>query len=281
DLGGHSLLAVRAMAAVERAFGRRLPLASFFREGVTIEGQARLLEQGIDAGASTLLVRARPTGSRPPPVFGYPDESAPLSLPHFPPAFGPEQPVYGLLPERHQRRFDRRRSVENLARDLYTALREVQPEGPYYVCGHSFGGVVAYELAAQLRAAGETIGLLAIIDAMTPDAVTRAIRQWMGPLARLGRQMHRSLGAGVAKLWEVSGREARGALARLLRSDGPALDAGEFDLDGAIYLTQRYRAVGHDVPLAVFRSPLTESTDGNALGREQLHHGPLECCDVP
>jgi amino acid adenylation domain-containing protein len=281
DLGGHSLLAVRAMAEVERVFGRRPPLASFFREGVTIEGQARLLEQGIDAGASTLLVRARPTGSRPPLFFVYADESALLSLRHFLPAFGPEQPVYGLLPERHQRRFDRRRTVEDLARDLYTALREVQPTGPYYVCGHSFGGVVAYELAAQLRAAGETVGLLAIIDSMTPDAVTRALRRWMGPRARLGRQMRRSLGAGVAKLWEVADREARGALSRLLRSDSRALDDGEFDLDGAIFLTQRYQAVGHDVPLAVFRSPLTESTDGNALGWEQLHRGPLECCDVP
>ncbi|MFP2929327.1 thioesterase domain-containing protein, partial [Pyxidicoccus sp. 3LG] len=49
------------------------------------------------------------------------------------------------------------------------ALRTVQPSGPYFLGGWSLGGVIAYEMARQLRASGETVALLALIDSFVPN----------------------------------------------------------------------------------------------------------------
>ena len=56
-----------------------------------------------------------------------------------------------------------------MAAQYLKELRAFQPQGPYYFGGASFGGTVAYEMAQQLRAAGEEVGLLAFFDTNGPD----------------------------------------------------------------------------------------------------------------
>jgi thioesterase domain-containing protein len=55
-------------------------------------------------------------------------------------------------------------SVEAIARRYLASLRERQPDGPYVLLGFCFGGILAYEVAQQLREAGEEVSLLAMID---------------------------------------------------------------------------------------------------------------------
>src|SRR5207247_6671903 len=134
-----------------------------------------------------------------------------------------------------------------------------------------------------LRAEGEEVALLVVIDAMTPDAIRLALRRWMSPRARLGRQARRGLRRGGAKLLELAGREARAAFSRVRRAAGaPPVATDEFDYEGAVALGQRYRAAGNDVPLAVFRTPPTPFTaGGESLGWAEVHRGPLACEEVP
>jgi len=47
-------------------------------------------------------------------------------------------------------------------------IKTVQPEGPYFIGGYSFGGLVAFEMARQLRAQGQEIALLALFDTAAP-----------------------------------------------------------------------------------------------------------------
>jgi len=54
--------------------------------------------------------------------------------------------------------------IEDMARYSLQAVKELQPHGPYHLIGFSLGGLVALEMAQQLTAAGETIGLLAMLD---------------------------------------------------------------------------------------------------------------------
>jgi myxalamid-type polyketide synthase MxaB len=56
-----------------------------------------------------------------------------------------------------------------MARDYVLAIRQVQPEGPYYLCGWSTGGIFAYEMARQLRAQGAALGALVFFDTPTPS----------------------------------------------------------------------------------------------------------------
>jgi len=85
-------------------------------------------------------------------------------------SLGPEQPVYGLqslgLGEGQQPQ----QRVEEMAATYLAALRDVQPYGPYRLGGWSIGGVIAYEMAGQLRQAGEEVELLALLDTLAPTA---------------------------------------------------------------------------------------------------------------
>ncbi|MEM1443845.1 MAG: thioesterase domain-containing protein [Verrucomicrobiota bacterium] len=102
-------------------------------------------------------------------------------------------------------------SVEGMAARYIAELRKVQPEGPYFLCGYSFGGIVAFEMACQLQQAGAEIGFLGIIDVNNPaaDPRPRSISErvamtWKGPdeerstwlckATRLGGRITRGLG---------------------------------------------------------------------------------------
>jgi thioesterase domain-containing protein len=91
-----------------------------------------------------------------------------------------DQPVYGFGVPPLELVGDRFPSVQQLAAIYVAKLRSLQPHGPYQLCGHSFGGVVAYEMAALLAKAGEPIGLVALIDTLHP-----AFRRNMSPAQRL------------------------------------------------------------------------------------------------
>ena len=78
-----------------------------------------------------------------------------------------DQPVYGFRWPTMDGTTDLF-SVEQLA-ELYLAdIRRIQKTGPYYLCGQSLGGLIAYEIATLLVSAGEEVGLLALFDADNP-----------------------------------------------------------------------------------------------------------------
>jgi len=78
-----------------------------------------------------------------------------------------EQPIYGLrAPDLDG--VQQSTSVEALAEEYIADIRTIQETGPYQLCGLSFGGLVAFEMAAQLRAAGEQVGVLALFDTGNP-----------------------------------------------------------------------------------------------------------------
>jgi surfactin family lipopeptide synthetase A len=284
DLGGHSLLAVRVISEVEKAFGRRPALTTFFQDGTTVERLAAVMARGLENESSELLVKARTYGSLPPLFFVFSDESALLSLRHLLDPLGPEQPVYGLLPERRERRFERTRRIEDLAGGALKVIREVQASGPYHVCGHSLGGVIAYELARQLRASGEEVAYLGIVDAMAPAATERWLRSRLALRARLGRQLRRGFGEGTAKLWEVADRETRAALRRAIWNSAE-IAPDEFDHDGATAVGLMYRPGPYDGPTVLFTTGVSRAASQSLqLGWEEvvgLGLAKLEVRQVP
>jgi amino acid adenylation domain-containing protein/non-ribosomal peptide synthase protein (TIGR01720 family) len=81
---------------------------------------------------------------------------------------GADQPLYGLQARPMDGKAGQsaapRITIEELAAEYLNAVRSRQPGGPYFLAGHSFGGVVAVEMARQLTASGEDVALLAILD---------------------------------------------------------------------------------------------------------------------
>lgn len=77
----------------------------------------------------------------------------------------PSRPIYGLSHVYHSDFIDESpESIESLAATYLSEIRQVQPNGPYHFCGFSAGGMIAFEIAKQLREAGESIGALTLIE---------------------------------------------------------------------------------------------------------------------
>jgi thioesterase domain-containing protein len=111
-------------------------------------------------GLKTLWVVQDERGKAQPLAFilaGYGDVWVALGLAR---ALGAEHAVYGLRPPENCSGMKAR----ELAAEYIERLRDVQPQGPYCLSGYSAGAVMALEMAIQLRAKGETVGLVALFD---------------------------------------------------------------------------------------------------------------------
>src|SRR5207249_11019988 len=75
-------------------------------------------------------------------------------------------------------------SIEEMADAYIDAMRTVQPSGPYRLAGFCGGGLLGYEMAQQLRAQGENVDILVLIDPMAGSI--RAIRMLGSTIRRLG-----------------------------------------------------------------------------------------------
>ncbi len=165
DLGGHSLLAVQLMSRLEKALGVRIPMASLFR-APTVELLAEEVRRG--GGGTPLLVPMRFGRGRAPLFLVHPGGGNLMAYVGLVKELDAEQPVFGLRSRGIEYDETPNWTVEEMARDYLAAIREVAPSGPYRLGGWSLGGVIAFEMARQLEAAGETVEPLLLIDSRSP-----------------------------------------------------------------------------------------------------------------
>jgi thioesterase domain-containing protein len=118
---------------------------------------------GVDPFGSVLPIRT--SGDRSPLFCVH--SGVGFALPYLGLArhLSPEHPLYGLQDPSVTELAPPAGSVGEMADDYIRRIRQVRPQGPYHLLGWSFGGILAYEIAARLRAGGDEVGLLAILDA--------------------------------------------------------------------------------------------------------------------
>uniref|UniRef100_UPI003B3A87C7 condensation domain-containing protein n=1 Tax=Longimicrobium sp. TaxID=2029185 RepID=UPI003B3A87C7 len=174
-LGGHSLLAVRLLARVRRRFGRVLPLDELFRSP-TPRALAAAVAGGA-AGASGNLVPIQAGGTLPPFFCVHPAGGTVFHYAELARLLGPDQPFYGLQATGVQGEAEPLSEAGAMAERYLAQLRRVRPAGPYLLGGWSAGGVIALEMAHRLRAQGQTVATVALLDARPPD-----VHQTRGPL---------------------------------------------------------------------------------------------------
>ncbi len=168
ELGGHSLKAIRMFAEIEEAFGKNIPLATLFEAG-TVEKLAVILRQDGWTAPESSLVPIQPKGTKPPFFCIHAKGGNVLFYRDLAKYLGDDQPFYGLQARRLAGRQIGHATVEEMAGFYIREIQALQPDGPYYVGGSSFGGLVAFEIAQQLQRRGEKIALLALLDTGTPD----------------------------------------------------------------------------------------------------------------
>jgi thioesterase domain-containing protein len=179
ELGGHSLLVAPLFARIEKALGVDLPLATIFQT-TTVEQLAALMRDERPARGSTSVVPIHPSGSRPPLFCVHGGQGTTLVFLKLAQLLGDDQPVFGLeaLGLENGKRSPHGR-VQEFAAQYVEDIRVVQPQGPYYLSGYCFGGVVAFEMAQQLRRDGQEVALLALFNAPHPRNVLES--EWRVP----------------------------------------------------------------------------------------------------
>jgi thioesterase domain-containing protein/acyl carrier protein len=168
DLGGDSILAVLLFTEVEKRFGRKLLMSTLFQAS-TVAQQANLLDKNEMDLSFRSLVTLRARGSEFPLFLVHPltgGVAGFYSLVRHMQSEGPicafqAQGIDGTLPPLG--------SVEAMAQRYLVELCEVQPHGPYFLAGHSFGGMICFEMARQLSLKGEKIAFLGLLDAQATD----------------------------------------------------------------------------------------------------------------
>jgi amino acid adenylation domain-containing protein len=273
-LGGHSLLVVRLLARIEKVFGQRLTVAAFF-QNPTIEQLAKLLNRqtSIQTEAPSSIVAIQPDGGRVPlflvhgvgggMFWGYSNLARHL---------GKEQPIYAFKSRglEGQPEFE---SIEEMAESYLADLRRLRPQGPYYLGGYCFGGLVAYEMARRLQAEGEKVPVLAVINSNPPNSCYTRFR-WTLPLTyrwakNVSRRTLVSLQTRPGRLCAHLCYRTRGLVKRLVVGRGEStpdindyLDLSQYTEEQRKVWATHARALVNYFPgdypgnLTLFRSPV-------------------------
>ena len=192
DLGGHSLIAVRLFRMIKAAYAVDFPISVLF-EAPTIAQCAALIEETSPRAAEDTDETARVTTLERPRLRhvvrmdgGRAAQRTPfflvsgmfgnvLNLRHLAVQIGADRPVYGLQARGIYGGDAPHETFEEMARDYIAEIRTVQPHGPYLIGGFSGGGLTAYEMAQQLRAAGEETALVVMLDTPYPTPVPLSV----------------------------------------------------------------------------------------------------------
>ncbi len=169
ELGGDSILAAQIVQQIEQVFEKKLPLIAFF-QAPTIAQLAQLIQ--AESIFAPSIVPIQPDGAKP-PLFGVHVLGKGLSY-YRPLAkhLGRDQPVYGLAIQLSGDG-ETTNDIKTLASQYVQAIRSLQPKGPYYLAGVSFGGIVAFEMAQQLHAQEQTVALLGLFDTPPPPKMVQ------------------------------------------------------------------------------------------------------------
>jgi thioesterase domain-containing protein/acyl carrier protein len=304
SLGGGSLEAAEVVVAIQKQWGMQLPLTTLL-EAPTIEALTRVIEQRSPSPPDCTLVAFQPHGPHAPFFCVHGVGGTVVNFQRLASHLGSDQPFYGIRAvgaDGFEEPFSR---IEDMARRYLQDIRTIQPKGPYFLGGFSFGGSVALEMAQQMWERGEKVGLLAILDHTPPPVrygrfdwtptlpftfLVNTFRWAVDDLYRVGpRGGLRTLGLGLTKL--------ANNLAKLIRS---VPGSGKTDVDELFsadripepfrrVLETHYQALRdyHPRPypgcVSLFRArtrPLFR-LHGNDLGWRSLARGGLDVIPIP
>lgn len=230
ESGGDSLAALQLVDSLEEATGKRIGFGEVFSRR-TFRGIADLglsaAREGNEGAIVTLA--AAPEGCK--ALFCICGVELYKQLAE---SLGPAVSTFGIfLPiEEAILRGSAIPPLEHVAQMYLEMVLKHQPVGPFYLCGVSFGGMVAYEMARQLRLRGQVVAYLGIFDTALPQMITLP--------RRMRAHVAVSLRRGPAQLLSRAWAKVLGEFSQL-RGEGPV--KSEADEEMALARGDIYSAV--------------------------------------
>ena len=166
ELGGQSLQAVKIISNFKNLFGVELPLSSFV-EAPTPLLQAELLLSYNWEDKWETVVALKPSGQKPPFFCVHPSGGNIICYMDLAFAMEEDYPFYGLQAKGLRGDEEPLHEVEEMAQHYIHEMKKIQKQGPYHIGGWSAGGVIAFEMAQQLKNRGEEVCLI-LIDSLFP-----------------------------------------------------------------------------------------------------------------
>lgn len=162
DLGIDSLIALMIIVDIEKQFNVRLPLTVLVHHP-TIKLLARFIDTASHSPYNS-LIPLKQDGTKVPLYLVH---GIGLNLFNFNNVINcmhADQPVYGLRAAGLDGNMEPLESIETIAAYYNREILNFDPVGPYAIAGYSMGGIIAYEMAKQLKEAGKNVEMLAMID---------------------------------------------------------------------------------------------------------------------
>jgi thioesterase domain-containing protein/acyl carrier protein len=192
DLGGRSLAAMRIVSRINKTYSLDFGLATLFT-GHTVERMADLVRKRLSVFGSSSIVPMQPHGSAAPLFIIHGAGGNIIRFYQLAMLLGTDHPVYGIQAQSLLAGQPALLHIEDQAAYYLSEIREIQPKGPYYFLGYSFGGTVALEIAHRLAALGEKIELLGMLDSRQTDCMVETKRK-NSIVARIDRRIVRFVG---------------------------------------------------------------------------------------
>jgi acyl-CoA synthetase (AMP-forming)/AMP-acid ligase II/acyl carrier protein len=162
EKGGDSLRAIQMLLELEKMVGHSIPEGILFHSSTVRELARDVVE--LNYSRATPLVHVQPNGNRPPLFFFHGDYvGRGYYTRRLAGLLGPDQPFiavaqHGLGQEPVPP------SITEMAAERLPLILEVQPQGPFRLCGYCRGAMVALEAARLLTETGHVVEWLALVD---------------------------------------------------------------------------------------------------------------------
>jgi len=160
DVGGTSLRSTELSLRVRETFKENMPPAVIFKYP-TLKKQAAYLEKN---NRFSMVYAFNETGKKTPIFFVHTANTGAEAYVPLAAKLPPDQPFYAVEPHNIFSEEKPIRGIKAIAKRYVRYIQKVSPNGPYKLGGWSFGALVAYEMAVQLRAAGKKVENVYLLD---------------------------------------------------------------------------------------------------------------------
>ena len=290
SLGAGSLVALRMVTRMNRIFTTDLGLASLVSNS-TIESIAQIIRNRVSAKSTSSLVPLKANGDETPLFIVHGVGGNVINFYGLSMRIDPSQPVYGVQAQSLLAGQPALLRLEDMAAHYIQEIRKVQPHGPYRLLGYSFGGTVVLEMAHQLRAAGEVVAPIGMLDSRSLH-YDKAFQRELSAQSKVSRRLSRFQGNTTSLSWrnrlayiaeKLNTRVVRigaGIAHSLGLRTLPSFFKSAYDINHIAI--NRYKLRPYDGKLILFRAAEQDYSNGpRDLGWGEIFTQGVEIHDIP